>query len=69
MNNDFHTIIKETKYEQLFNPNQNYLSRYYDENEFIIYTIYQQAFPLVQVSHKRGRNKPRLTIALTVSIN
>ena len=35
-NDDFQTIIKENKYEQLFNPNQNYSCQYYDENEFII---------------------------------
>ena len=37
MNNEnFQTIIKENRYEQLFNPNQNYSCQYYDEGEFII---------------------------------
>ena len=37
MNNEnFQTIITENKYEQLFNPNQNYSCQYYDEGEFII---------------------------------
>ena len=37
MNNvHFQTIITEHKYEQLFNPNQNYSWQYYDEGEFII---------------------------------
>ena len=35
-NDDFQTSIKENKYEQLFNPNQNYSCQYYNENEFII---------------------------------
>ena len=37
MNNEnFQTIITENKYEQLFNPNQNFSCQYYDECEFII---------------------------------
>ena len=37
MNNEnFQTIITENKYEQPFNPNQNYSCQYYDEGEFII---------------------------------
>ena len=28
--------MKENKYEQLFNPNQNFSCQYYDENDFII---------------------------------
>ena len=37
MNNEnFQTIIAENKYEQVFNPNQNYSCQYYDEGEFII---------------------------------
>ena len=35
-NDDFQTLIKDNKYEQLFNPNQNYSCLYYDEDEFII---------------------------------
>ena len=39
MNNEnFQTIITENKYEQLFNPNQNYSCQYYDEGELIIKT-------------------------------
>ena len=37
MNNDkFQTIVKENKYEELFNPNQNFSCQYYTEDEFII---------------------------------
>ena len=37
MNNEnFQTIITENKYEQLFDPNQNYSCQYYDESELII---------------------------------
>ena len=35
-NDDFHTIIKQNNYDQLFNPNQNYSCQYYDEDEFNI---------------------------------
>ena len=37
-NKNFQTIIAENKYEQVFNPNQNYSCQYYDEGEFIINT-------------------------------
>ena len=37
MNNDkFQTIVKENKYKELFNPNQNFSCQYYTEDEFII---------------------------------
>ena len=37
MNKDkFQTIVKEIKYEELFNPNQNFSCQYYTEDEFII---------------------------------
>ena len=37
MNNDkFQTIVKGNKYEELFNPNQNFSCQYYTEDEFII---------------------------------
>ena len=37
MNNDkFQTIVKENKYEELFNPNQNFSCQYYTEDEFVI---------------------------------
>ena len=37
MNNDkFQTIVKENKYGELFNPNQNFSCQYYTEDEFII---------------------------------
>ena len=45
-NDDFQTIIKENKYEQLFNPNQNYSCQYYDENEFIIKIAMAIAFSM-----------------------
>ena len=37
MNNDkSQTIVKGNKYEELFNPNQNFSCQYYTEDEFII---------------------------------
>ena len=37
VNNDkFQTIVKENKYKELFNPNQNYSCQYYTEDDFII---------------------------------
>ena len=37
MNNDkFQTIVKGNKYEELYNPNQNFSCQYYTEDEFII---------------------------------
>ena len=37
MNNDkFQTIVKENKYEELFNPNQNFSCQYYTEDESVI---------------------------------
>ena len=37
MNNDrFQTIVKENKYEELFNPNQNISWQYYTEDQYII---------------------------------
>ena len=64
-------FVKKQQQQQSYNWNEIHDDtgeEIYDKSISAVHNIYQQAFPLVRVSRKRWRDKPRLTKALKVSI-
>ena len=64
-------VKKQQQQQQSYNWNEIHDDtgeEIYDKFISAVHNIYQQAFPLVRVSRKRWRDKPRLTKALKVSI-
>ena len=65
MNNDkFQTIVKENKYEELFNPNQNFSCQYYTEDEFIIKN--RNGDDLLNIFSLNIRSLPKMVVSCSI---